>query len=284
MSPQKSVLVTGASTGIGRETARLAATQGWSVFAGVRKEADAEAIRAEGLPNLRPILVDITQGSMIEAAIGEIDARVGAEGLHALVNNAGIARGGPVEFTDLSHWREQLETNIIGTIEMTRHALPLLRKSQNARIVNVGSIVGLVSVPFIAPYAASKHAIDAITASQRIELAPWNIHATVIAPGSVNTPIWDKAERDSTDLLERLSPLARDRYGKQLESMTSYGLTTGRKGTSPEQVAKVICKALKTPKPRQRYLVGSDAKMLNRLSQILPAGTLEWVLRRHYGV
>ena len=171
MAEPRYVLVTGASTGIGRATAVRLARSGMHVFAGVRKDEDARSIQQEGIAALTPLHVDVTDLDSIDEALSEVAGQVSGAGLYGLVNNAGVALGGPMEFTDRDTWQRQFNVNVIGTTSMVQRSLPLLRKAENARIVNVGSIAGLIYAPLIAPYSASKHAIEAITGALRVELA-----------------------------------------------------------------------------------------------------------------
>ena len=284
MSNPRNILITGASTGIGRATATLLAKNQMQVFAGVRKERDAESLRSEGIRTLHPVIIDVTDEETIDAAIAFVGDQVGEAGLYGLINNAGVALGGPIEFLEIDVWRKQFDVNVIGTITMVQRSLPLLRQAENSRIINVGSIAGLIGAPLIGPYSASKHAVEAFTSSLRLELARWNIFTTVVAPGNVNTPIWDKAETDRDALLGQLGDLERERYGQQIIDMCEYGVRTGRKGVSAEYVAAVIERALMVRRPKHRYLVGKDAWFLYVLNRWLPRRLYEFVLRKRFSV
>jgi NAD(P)-dependent dehydrogenase (short-subunit alcohol dehydrogenase family) len=262
-------VVTGASSGIGRATAVLLADQGHRVFAGVRKDADAEAIVALGKPNLVPWRVDVGNTASIASAVAEVAAALGDEPLHGLVNNAGIGRGGPIEYLALDDWREQFEVNLFGPIALIQGFADLLRRGPG-RIVNVTSIGGRVASPFMGPYCASKFALEAVTDSLRAELAPWGIELTAIEPGSVATPIWDKAKDETKHQREKLGPAANERYGAVLDKVSAGFEAMAKRGIPPERVAEVIVGALMARRAPTRVLVGIDAKVGGTLKNWLP--------------
>jgi NAD(P)-dependent dehydrogenase (short-subunit alcohol dehydrogenase family) len=194
-SPQSdSVVITGASTGIGAACALALDKLGYRVFAGVRHPADGERLQQQAGPRLMPIRLDVTDAASISAASHTVAAMVGERGLAGLVNNAGIGVAGPIELLPLADWRRQFEVNVFGLIAVTQTFLPLIRTGRG-RIINMGSIAGRASMPFMAPYAASKHALEAITDALRLELQPWGIRVALIAPGAIATPIWKNSER-----------------------------------------------------------------------------------------
>lgn len=278
----RNILVTGASTGIGRATAVHLAHRGMNVFAGVRSDEGAESILAEKVNGLIPLEVDVAIPDSVRNAFDWLENRTNTEGLHGLVNNAGIALGGPIETISLGDWQHQFAVNLFGAVSITQAAIPLLRKAQSARIVNVGSILGLVPTPFLAPYSASKHALESLTACLRIELAPWRIFATVIQAGNVQTPIWDKAQIQTDNLTSHLSPAFTEMYGKQIESMSEVGIAAGRKGVSPHKVARVIEQALTSSRPWRSYRVGIDAKTFAAAKRLLPTSVFEYFLMRRF--
>lgn len=260
----KSVVITGASTGIGRACALHLARRGWNVFAGVRKETDAESLKAEET-RVTPLLLDVTDQNAIEAARKTVQEEVGV-GLDGLVNNAGIGVGGPVEFITLDEWRNQFEVNVFGLIAMTQAFLPALRASKG-RIVNIGSVAGRApSLPAAAPYCSSKWAVEAITDSLRIELKPSGVHVAVIEPGNIATEIWDKTDSS----LERFPPEAHELYGGLIAAGREVTELAGRTGIPAEKVAQVIEHALTARRPRYRYLVGIDARVRTYVEGNLP--------------
>src|SRR5438067_10579841 len=207
------VVVTGASTGIGRATAAKLDSLGFRVFAGVRKEEDAEALRVEGLD---PLLLDVTDSGSIEAAATAVGDRLGGQPLSGVVNNAGIVVPGPLELIDLDDLRRQLEVNSIAPVAITQAFLPRLRSSRG-RIVNVSSIGGRVAQPFIAAYVMSKFAVEAMTDSLRRELLPWGIDVVAVQPGTIKTPMWDKGRADADELMANLGDDGKILYGAAIE-------------------------------------------------------------------
>ncbi len=281
------VLITGASTGIGRATALRLAAAGWTVFAGVRDPAASERLLAEAVAGqVIPLTLDVTDAGQIEQArarVQEESARAGgSQGvrLDALVNNAGIGVGGPLELVSPEDLRMQFEVNVFGQVAVTRALLPALRAARG-RIVLLSSIGGRVSVPYNGPYAASKHAIEALGDALRGELYSSNIHVSLVEPGSVKTPIWSKA-RDTADGLE-IPPELQEQYGRVPAAFAKVLTDTERRGVSPEQVAATIERALTARRPRARYLVGRDARGMVIAHALLPSGAFDRVLRRVLG-
>ena len=254
----KSVVITGASTGIGKACALWMDREGWRVFAGVRKESDGAALRAEASERLTPVFVDVTDAGSIAAMAAEVKAAVGDEGLHGLVNNAGMATGGVLEFVDLNELRRVLEVNVTGQLAVTQPLIPLLRQGKG-RIVMMSSIAGRSSTPLLGLYAASKHALEAITDALRLELHPWGIHVSSIQPGTIATPIWGKALSFAQDVLPTYPPKALEFYGPLVEAMFKSLAKT--KGIPAEAVAEVVFHALTASTPKTRYVVGQDAKI-----------------------
>jgi NAD(P)-dependent dehydrogenase (short-subunit alcohol dehydrogenase family) len=280
-------LITGASTGIGRATALRLAAGGWTVFAGVRDPAAGERLLAEAVAgSVIPLTLDVTDAGQIERArarVREETARAGgAEGrLDALVNNAGIGVGGPLELLSPEDLRMQFEVNVFGQVAVTRALLPALRAA-GGRIVLLSSIGGLVSVPFNGPYAASKHAIEALGDALRGELHSSNIHVSLIEPGSVKTPIWGKARATAEGV--EIPPELQREYGRVPAAFAKVLSDTERRGVSPEQVAATIERALTARRPRARYLVGRDARGMVLAHALLPTAAFDRVLRRVLGV
>ena len=281
------VLITGASTGIGRATALRLAAAGWTVFAGVRDPAAGERLLAEAVPGqVIPLTLDVTDAGQIEQArarVQEESARAGGSRgghLDALVNNAGIGVGGPLELVSPEDLRMQFEVNVFGQVAVTRALLPALRAARG-RIVLLSSIGGRVSVPYNGPYAASKHAIEALGDALRGELYSSNIHVSLVEPGSVKTPIWGKAQ-DTAKGLE-IPPDLQEQYGRVPAAFAKVLSDTERRGVAPEQVAATIERALTARRPRARYLVGRDARGMVFARALLPTGAFDRVLRRVLG-
>jgi NAD(P)-dependent dehydrogenase (short-subunit alcohol dehydrogenase family) len=264
------VVVTGASTGIGRATALLLDRKGYRVFAGVRKQADADELSRTGSDRLTPITIDVTAEQSIASARQQVAEELGDKGLVGLVNNAGVGGGGgPIEHMSLDDLRGALEVNLVGQVAVTQAFLPLIRKAKGT-IVFLASIGGRVASPFMSPYNTSKFGVEALGESLRHELGPWKIDVVVVEPGSIDTEIWGKGAETMRDRVERMPDDARRLYGKQLARFGEVIRETAGRGIPPEKVATVVWKAIISDNPRHRYLVGTDAKIGGRLKAVLP--------------
>jgi NAD(P)-dependent dehydrogenase (short-subunit alcohol dehydrogenase family) len=273
------VVVTGASTGIGRATALLLDKKGYRVFAGVRKQPDAKSLEEEGSDRLTAITIDVTKQRSIKAAKDKVQRAVGKDGLVGLVNNAGVGGGGPIEFMSLDSFRDTLEVNLVGQIAVTQAFLPLVRTAKGT-IVFIASIGGRIATPFLSPYNTSKFGVEALGESLRAELKPWSIDVAVVEPGSIDTDIWAKGADTAAEQIKGLSPAGRRLYGKQLTRFGEVLAETGDRGIPPGKVAKVIHKAIRSDNPRHRYLVGTDAKVAARLKGNLPERTFSKMVAR----
>lgn len=263
------VLVTGASTGIGAAAALHLAALGHRVFAGVRRMEAGEALRRrEGAPTV-PVLLDVTDAASIAAAVQRVAEAVGVGGLGALVNNAGIAVPGAWEHIGRERLLRQFEVNLFGTVAVTQAFLPLVRRGRG-RIVTVGSIAGKHAPPFYGPYAASKHALEAFGDSLRLELRPWGISVSLVEPGAVDTPIWEKGLALADEATGEMPPEARRLYAPYIEAARRSGEQAGRRGIAPERVAEAIAHAVRSPRPKTRYLVGRDARLYASAMRLLP--------------
>ena len=252
----RSVMITGASSGIGRACALWLDRAGWQVFATVRKEADGFRLTNDASPRLRTILLDVTDPDQIDAAARTVREHVGGDGLHALVNNAGIAAGGLVEYLDPEELRRVFETNTIAPLSVSRRLIPLLRRARG-RIVMISSIAGFSSTPLLSPYCASKFALEALTDGMRLELKPWGIEVVSVQPGAIKTEIWNKARAYVDGELRKYPPNAFEKYGPLLDRMAES--LDKPKGVGADEVARTVETALTVAKPKARYLVGRDA-------------------------
>lgn len=277
----KSILITGSSTGIGEACALRLDQLGHQVYAGVRRESDGDRLRSKASDRLSPVIIDVTDQASIDAAAKRIDSEVGR--LDGLVNNAGVGRGGPIEFLELDEWKDQFEVNVFGQVAVTKTMMPLVRKSPAGRIVFIGSIGGRVSTQSLAPYNASKHAIEAIGDSLRQELHPWGIQVAIVEPGAIRTDIWDKAN-DTLERLERDYPAdALDLYASHIEGVKK-GIAFQTKNAVPaEKVARAVEHALLSSRPKTRYLVGRDAHLMALMRNLLPDRALDSMVRRISG-
>lgn len=274
------VLITGASTGIGRACALQLDGLGHLVFAGRRKDSDAEALRKLGSDRLIPVTLDVTKPEQIAAAVEEMDETLGDRALLGVVNNAGIGCGGPLEFVDLDDLRWQFEVNVFGQIAVSQAVLPSLRRGEGGRVVNISSIAGKVVTPFMGPYCASKHALEALTDAMRAELKPWNIWVCSVEPGVIETPIWGKATDTLNEVAAKLPAEGRERYGKQIRAMAAVIKEGPSKGIPASRVSNAVVHALTARRPKTRYLVGSDARMGAFFRWLLPDRAFDYTMRR----
>jgi NAD(P)-dependent dehydrogenase (short-subunit alcohol dehydrogenase family) len=273
---QQAVLITGSSTGIGEAcTSRLAAA-GWKVYAGVRKREDGDRLTAAYSGDIEPVIIDVCEQASIDAAIAHITAT--GVGLDALVNNAGIAAGGPLEVLDVDDWRSVFETNFFGLVALTKAAFPLI-DAADGRFVHIGSIAGRVASPGMGPYAASKHAVAALNWSMRAEFAGiGRMKSSVVEPGEIKTAIWGKAEvqlADTTNRLERDG--LTQRYQWLMDGFRGFLADANEKAIEPDKVAEAVEHALTSKRPKARYLVGTDAKIQAKLA-LLPDRAREFAL------
>jgi NAD(P)-dependent dehydrogenase (short-subunit alcohol dehydrogenase family) len=266
------VVITGASTGIGAVSATHLAGIGFRVFAGVRKPEDAERARDSGL---EPLTLDVTDADSIRSAVEQ----VGDAPLAGLVNNAGIAVAGPLEFIPVEEFRRQLDVNVVGQVAVTQAFLPALRKTRG-RVINMGSIGGRVALPLLSPYAASKFALEAITDSLRRELRPWGMHVSIIEPAAIATPIWDKSRAANEELAKDAPPEAEELYGKLIERIRAETIELSRTGLPPIEVAKAVEHALTADKPKTRYLIGRAAKGRAAAAALLPDRAFDALIAR----
>ncbi|TMB92074.1 MAG: SDR family NAD(P)-dependent oxidoreductase [Chloroflexi bacterium] len=278
------VLVTGASTGIGRACALELDRAGYRVFAGVRRQEDGRALAEAASSRLVDVMLDVTDGASIDAAAELIAAQLGDARFLGVVNNAGIAVGGPAEFIALDGWRRQLEVNVIGQVAVVQRFLAMIR-AHGGRIVNISSVGGRVSQPFVAPYVASKHAVEAISDALRMELRPWGIEVCLIEPGSVATPLWEKSTRAAVEALSGSAPQqVFELYGRAVEAITKVVRRQEEMGVPPERVALAVLHALTARRPKTRYVVGRDAQMLLLLRRILPDRWRDELILRYAGL
>ncbi len=262
----RAAVVTGASTGIGLETARQLKAAGFDVFAGVRKDSDAEKVSSEGL---RPLKIDVVDPEAIAAAAREV-AAASPGGLAALVNNAGVAISGPLEFMPIDRLRDQMEINFTGQIAVTQAFLPQIRAAKG-RIVFVSSIGGKIAVPLNGPYSASKFALEAAADSLRREVRDQGIEVSVVEPGGVKTPIWEKGTATANEIEAGLPPEADELYGELSAGLRKEAANIAAKtGLPPAAVAEKIVHACTAAKPRTRYMVGRDARMRWALARRVP--------------
>jgi NAD(P)-dependent dehydrogenase (short-subunit alcohol dehydrogenase family) len=262
------VLVTGASKGIGEAVVQRLAAAGRRVYAAVRSEADYERWRRNPGSGVTPLRFDVTDTAAIASAAERVAAECGESGLDALVNNAGVAFAGPLEFLPLDVLRRQLEINVIGQVAVTQAFLPLIRRA-TGRIVFISSVSGRSALPFTGAYAASKFALEAAADALRVELRPWRIRVVLIEPGVIETPIWETSMRAALDYSGELPPEAAKYYGDVLAALARR-VAAGVRGLPADAVARVVEGALARHRPKERYVVGRDARARLLVEKLLP--------------
>lgn len=273
----RAVVVTGASTGIGRAVALRLCHRGFSVFAGVRKDSDAESLRQESGGRVTPLMLDLTDHASLGAARDEVDRATGGAGIGGLVNNAGIAVAGPLECLPIASFEEQLRVNVVGSLAVTQAFLPLIRRG-GGRIITISSDNGKAAWPYLGAYCASKHAIEATFDSLRMELRPWGIEVVLVEPGGIKTAIWDKTRGQSRTFLEGLSAEGRRLYGPVIDRLYKLTDLMERTAIEPEAVAKTVERALTARRPRTRYIVGIDARAQIIAARLLPTRLRDWII------
>jgi NAD(P)-dependent dehydrogenase (short-subunit alcohol dehydrogenase family) len=268
------VVITGASTGIGRATALRLAGAGFDVLAGVRREEDGAALRGED-GRIEPVLVDVTDAGQV-AGLAE---RVGGAPLAGLVNNAGIAVAGPLEGIPLDEMRRQYEVNVFGLLAVTQALLEPIRMG-HGRIVNIGSIGGRINTPFVGPYSSSKAAVRSLSAALRRELRPWDIQVALVEPGALDTPIWRKGEEGANATIDALPERVRTLYARPLEAMVAATRKIAAGASPADDAAQAVEHALTAERPRTLYTVGRRARVQGALHSALPARAFDVLVAR----
>ncbi len=279
----KYIVITGASSGIGYDAARYLIARGYHVFGSVRKQADGDRVQAALGEQFTPLLFDVTDGVAVATAVSQVTEKVGGNGLAGLVNNAGIAVAGPLMHLSLEEFRQQFEVNLFGLLDVTQKFLPLLGAVPNAthppgRIVNISSVSGKIVYPFMGPYAASKHALEALSDALRRELLLFNIDVVVIEPGSVQTPIWDKAQDLDTTQYNDTA------YKGMLDGMKRVFVNQGKNGIPVEKVSEVIYEALTKEKPKTRYVLARKLLTSWLLPRYLPDRRFDKIIAKRLGI
>jgi len=278
----KTVIVTGASTGIGWGCVKVLTQNGFRVFGSVRKQVDADRLKAEFGERFEPLVFDITEAAAVRHGAERVAASLGNQALAGLVNNAGIAVPGPMLFVDIDEFRHQLEVNVVGQVIVTQAFAPLLgtdpsREGEKGRIVMISSVGGRNASPFVGPYNASKFALEGLSESLRRELMLYGIDVIVVAPGAVATPIWDKA--DSVDITR----YANTPYAPALAAVKDFMISNGRKGFPPERIGDAVYTALTARKPKVHYTVTPDP-LQNLMVHTLPKRMVDRIIARRLGL
>jgi len=281
MPAHRSVVVTGASTGIGSASVKVLVASGFHVYGSVRKQSDAQRLSKEFGASFTPLVFDVTDEAAVAAGAKKVETALEGVTLFGLVNNAGIAVAGPLLYLKVEDFRQQLAVNLTGQLIVTQAFAPLLgadreRKGTPGRIVMISSVGGKNALPFVGPYAASKFALEGLSESLRRELMVFGIDVVVVAPGAVATPIWDKSDVDVT-------PYANTPYASALDKMKTYMISLGRKGLPPDRIGEAVKTALTTAKPKTRYTVAPNP-VQQLMTAVLPKRTVDNLIARRLGL
>lgn len=283
MEHRKTILITGASSGIGRACALAFDKLGYHVFASVRKDADAEDLKKEASSNLETFLMDLGRSEDIQAVALTLSKRLANQGLDVLINNAGAAYFAPIEAVSRKQMMEVFNSNFFGAVELTQQLLPLLRISKG-RIVNISSVGGLTTIPYGFVLCASKYAMESFNAGLRLELAPWGIRVIAINPSDVASAAAKKMLGSVEQTISKMSDDHRRMYEESFMQMATSMSKHELSGIKPEEVAKVIVKAVEAKYPKTRYAVGTHARLLTLLSGILPDRLFDKLKLRLIGI
>jgi NAD(P)-dependent dehydrogenase (short-subunit alcohol dehydrogenase family) len=279
----ESVVVTGVSTGIGNGTLRELIQAGYTVFGSVRKQQDADRLSKEFGPAYVPLIFDVTDAAAVARAVESVRKTLGGGKLAGLVNNAGVAVPGPLMELSVEDFRRQIEVNLVSVFAVTRAFFPLLRTSSDdggrpARIVNISSVGGRFALPFLGPYAASKHGVEGFSDSLRRECMLYGIGVVVIDPATIATPIWSK----TNDL--DLSVYQSSPYRKAIEKTVAFAAASGRSGSPPELVGRAVARVIKARSPRARYTVGKGKTMIWAIRHLVSTRLADRLIARNLGL
>jgi len=273
------VLITGASTGIGQACALELDRRKFRVFAGVRTEAAGDRLRKNASSMLTPVMIDVTDSASISAAALKIKEQIGNHGLAGLVNSAGIGVSGPLELVPIEELRRQFEVNVIGQVAVIQAFLPLLRIAKG-RIVNIGSVNGALTPPYLGPYSASKFALEAITDALRIELRTWGIRVSIVEPGAIDTPIWEKSFADADRLANTIPSQAMALYVLDLAAVRNNMTKIAKQAEPVDAVVRAVVHALTAPNPKTRYFLHYGNRLHFRGFKLIPDVIRDWIIRR----
>jgi NAD(P)-dependent dehydrogenase (short-subunit alcohol dehydrogenase family) len=281
--PKGTVLVTGASSGIGRASALLLVENGFMVFAAVRKASDGEQLQRDAGPGLHPVIMDVTDGGSIQAAVARVSEILAGSNLDGLVNVAGIGLAAPLEFVTQDDLRRMFDVNVFGQLAVTQAFLPLLHRSRG-RIVNMSSVGAHIAIPFGGVLNACKAAFGTLSDTLRMELRPFGIRVSTIEPAAIRTPAVEKTLGHVDETIDKLPPEGARRYGAMMRAFNRRALPRELHGSPPEVVARVVLHALSSPRPRIRYVVGKLSRPMTLLPRLLPDSVLDDLRMRVFGL
>jgi NAD(P)-dependent dehydrogenase (short-subunit alcohol dehydrogenase family) len=280
---KKTVVITGASSGIGRACVSQLVQSGWRVFAAIRKAEDGDKLQSEFGAALTPVVMNVTDRIAVFGAAGQVSSQLEGRGLDGLVNVAGIGMIRPVEYVAPHDLQEIFDINVFGQITVTQAFLPLLRKARG-RIVNISSVGAHIAIPFGSPINASKSAFATFSDTMRMELRPFGVSVSAVEPGAINTPAVEKTLGNVEAVVSNLPASGASQYGELLRRFARRAYARERNGSAPEVVARAVHHALTARRPRTRYRVGKHAHLLATLSAILPDRLLDAILLRIAGL
>ncbi len=273
MDNNRAIVITGTSSGIGKACALYLDKLGFKVYAGVRKQVDGDNLKNEASERLTPLILDVTDEESIHAVASMIEKETDGN-VFGLINNAGIGRGGALEVTPVAEIRKLLEVNLIGLMAVTQAFIPMLRQA-SGRIINIGSTSGFLAFPGASAYSASKFAVRAITDSLRVELKPFGMSVILVAPGAIESAIWEKGKAYKEEMRKNVKPEIAELYA----TLRKFGdrINEELKKIPAAEVAKAVAHALTSKKPKRYYIVGNDAKGAV-IAAKLPKGILDWMI------
>ncbi len=272
---EKYVLITGSSSGLGKAAALKLASNGFKVFAGVRKQEDKETLE-QLHSNIIPVFIDVTSEESVNCAFEKIKEKT--DTLYALVNNAGVALAGPVEYIPVDILKKQFDINVFGAIRVAQKALPLMSRTDDCRIINISSMASYGIFPFISPYCVSKKAMDMFFNSLIIECKMPNLKVISIKPGVVATPIWQKSVDESMKNLEQLCEEGKQKYSKEFDFLIKNASQNTNKGLQPQDIANLVYKVLTIKNPKLSYNIGKDS-VLARFMSYLPQNLCNFIVK-----
>ena len=272
----KTILVTGASTGIGWATSMELAEKGWRVFAAVRKEADTKKLTEASSGKITPVVMDVVDYESVKHGAREIENALNGAGLDALFNNAGISVQGPLEIIPIKLIEQQMQVNVLGHVFVTQTFLPLIRKAQG-NIVFTCSESGRMTLPLMGPYSASKFALEAVANAFRIELHPWKVGVSLVEANTIKTPMWEKIDSSTEKLIASTPQQVRDMYQNELKILSIFPKWQVENGISMKKAVRVIVRAISARSPKARYIMGWEARLLIFNFAILPTWMMDWI-------
>jgi short-subunit dehydrogenase len=275
----KQVLITGASTGIGFDLTRTLCEKGYKVWAGVRNPESLDRLTQDFSNKLTVLKLDVTNSHDIERAYKIVHSEMNPDQELILVNNAGIASGGPIEGLSLEEWRKVFDVNLFGMVEMTQVFLALIRQTKG-RVINMGSISGRVAAPFLGPYTTSKFAVKAFSDSLRRETASFGVHVSLIEAGPIRTEIWSKSIDVSDEIAKKLSPEVREIYGPMMSALREGVIATAQEAVPVQNVTMAILHAIQSRMPRVNYLVGKNIKLQAGLMRFMSTRMMDRVIKK----